>query len=196
VFAIPKLGRFKQEQCFRYLRRVFACNAYGLESSGSSTLITMPDLFHRVGLISDTHGLMRPEALEALHGSDVIIHGGDIGDPAVLAALGKIAPVRAVRGNNDKGDWAVSLPARSIVEAGTSRIYVLHNLSELEFDPVACGFVAVISGHSHKPVIEQRGKVLYVNPGSAGPRRFKLPVTVATLILRSDHCKADIIKLA
>ena len=152
--------------------------------------------FHLVGLVSDTHGLIRPEALDALLGSELIVHCGDIGDPAVLEALRNLAPVRAIRGNNDKGAWASGLPGHDIVAVGSHAIYVLHNLSELDLDPDAAGFSAVVSGHSHKPVIERRGKVLFVNPGSAGPRRFGLPVTVATLALRPGRCEAKIVNLA
>jgi uncharacterized protein len=154
------------------------------------------DSLHRVGLISDTHGLMRPEALDALRDSDLIIHCGDVGDSAVLEALGTLAPVRAIRGNNDKGAWASSLPTYDVVEVGSQSIYVLHNLVELDLNPAAAGFTVVVSGHSHKPVIEKRGKILFVNPGSAGPRRFTLPVTVATLALRGSRCEANIIELA
>jgi len=150
---------------------------------------------HLLGLISDTHGLIRPGALDALRGSDLIIHAGDIGDPAVLESLAKIAPVRAIRGNNDRGEWAASLPVTEVVELGSLSIYVLHNLAELDLDPVAAGCSVVISGHSHRPAIEKRDTVLYVNPGSAGPRRFKLPVTVATLKLQSGHCDAMIVQL-
>lgn len=150
---------------------------------------------HLVGVVSDTHGLIRPEALDALRDSELIVHCGDIGGPAVLEALGTIAPVRAIRGNNDKA-WASSLPTYDVIEVGTHAIYVLHNLSELDLDPDAAGFTAVVSGHSHKPVIEKRGKILFINPGSAGPRRFSLPVTVATLALRSGRCEAKIVKLA
>ena len=148
-----------------------------------------------LGLISDTHGLMRPEALDALQASDLIIHAGDIGDPTVLEALGRIAPVRAIRGNNDKGLWTAKLPAAEVVELGSHSIYVLHNLAELDLDPAAAGFTAVVSGHSHKPVVEKRGSIFFVNPGSAGPRRFKLPVTVATMELRVDGCQANIVPL-
>ena len=151
---------------------------------------------HLVGVVSDTHGLIRPEALDALRDSELIIHCGDIGSPAVLEALRTLAPVRAIRGNNDKGGWASSLPTYDVVEVGTHAIYVLHNLSELDLDPEAAGFTAVLSGHSHKPVIEKRDKILFVNPGSAGPRRFSLPVTVATLALRSGRCEAKIVELA
>lgn len=155
----------------------------------------LSDVVLNVGLISDTHGLIRPEALDALNGSDLIIHCGDIGDPSVLEALRGIAPVRAVRGNNDKGEWASSIPTRDVIEAGGAAIYVLHNLLELDVDPDAGGFAVVLSGHSHKPAIENRGKILYVNPGSAGPRRFTLPVTVATLVLKDDRWEASIVPL-
>ncbi len=148
-----------------------------------------------VGLISDTHGLIRPEALDALRASDLIVHCGDIGDPAVLEALRSIAPVHAIRGNNDTGRWTRTLPTDNIVEVGSHTIYVLHNLSELDLDPSAAGFAAVVSGHSHKPVIKKQGKILFVNPGSAGPRRFKLPVTVATLAVRSVRIEAKIMQL-
>ena len=156
----------------------------------------MSDPLHCVGLISDTHGLIRPAALDALRGSELIIHCGDIGDPAVLQALRDLAPVRAIRGNNDKDAWASSLPACDVVEVGSHVIYVLHNLAELDLDPSAAGFTAVVFGHSHKPAIENRGKILFVNPGSAGPRRFTLPVAVATLALRSGRCEAKIVELA
>jgi uncharacterized protein len=136
-----------------------------------------------VGLISDTHGLLRAEALKALHGSRHILHAGDIGDPAVLEALARIAPVTAVRGNNDKGPWAKKLRATEVLEIAHTRIYVIHDLSELELDPAAAGIGIVVAGHSHRPAKDLRDGVLYVNPGSAGPRRFKLPVTVARLAL-------------
>jgi uncharacterized protein len=150
---------------------------------------------YRLGLISDTHGLARPEALDALRGSDLIIHAGDIGSPVVLESLAQIAPVRAIRGNIDRGAWAASLPATDLVELGPHSIYVLHHLRELDLDPAAAGFAAVVSGHSHQPAIEKRGSVLFVNPGSAGPRRFKLPIAVATMALRAGHCEAKIIQL-
>jgi uncharacterized protein len=155
----------------------------------------MSHSFDIVGLISDTHGLMRPEALDALRDSDLIIHCGDIGQPAVLEKLQSVAPVHAVRGNNDRGGWAVSLPTSDIVEVGEQVLYVLHNLSDLSIDLANSHVAAIISGHSHKPGIQRRGKILFVNPGSAGPRRFALPVTVATLVVRSDHCEAKIVEL-
>jgi uncharacterized protein len=148
-----------------------------------------------VGVISDTHGLIRPEALDALQGSDLIIHAGDIGDSAVLNSLANIAPVRAIRGNNDRGNWAVDLPTTDVVELGAHSIYILHNLADLDLEPAASGFTSVVSGHSHKPAIEKRNGVLFVNPGSAGPRRFKLPVTVATMTLRSGKLVARIVTL-
>jgi putative phosphoesterase len=148
---------------------------------------------NRIGVISDTHGLIRPEALHALRNSDLIIHCGDIGDPSVLKALRAIAPVRAIRGNNDHGAWASRLPEHDLVKIGDQSIYVLHNLAELDLE--ARDVTAVLSGHSHKPVAERKGRVLFLNPGSAGPRRFKLPVTVATLALRSGHWAARIVQL-
>jgi putative phosphoesterase len=147
------------------------------------------------GLISDTHGLLRPEAIERLTGSDVIIHAGDVGDPAILRGLEAIAPVTAVRGNIDNGPWAMQLPAAAVVEAGAARIYVLHNLAEIDLDPAAAGFRVVVSGHSHKPGQTERGGVLYVNPGSAGPRRFRLPVTIARLDLAAWPFAAEFIHL-
>jgi uncharacterized protein len=136
-----------------------------------------------VGLISDTHGLMRPEALAALAGSAHVVHAGDIGDPAVLEALARIAPVTAVRGNNDLGPWAKKLRERETLEIAGTRIYVIHDLAELNLDPAAAGIDVVVSGHSHRPAEALRGGVLYVNPGSAGPRRFKLPIALARLAL-------------
>jgi putative phosphoesterase len=148
-----------------------------------------------VGLIADTHGLMRPAALTALDGVDMIIHAGDIGAPAVIEALHTIAPVVAVRGNNDRGEWAYAWPETEVVEAGDIALYVLHDVKTLDLDPGAAGFHAVISGHSHQPSITSRQGVLFVNPGSAGPRRFKLPVSVARLIIRGDHVEAQLVEL-
>ncbi|HTX24193.1 MAG TPA: metallophosphoesterase family protein [Steroidobacteraceae bacterium] len=134
-----------------------------------------------LGLISDTHGLLRAQAKQALAGVDLIIHAGDIGTPQVLAELRTLAPVHAVRGNNDRGPWALALPATEAIELEGVSIYVLHDLQELDLDPAAAGFGAVIAGHSHRPAIETRDGVLYLNPGSAGPRRFSLPVAVGFL---------------
>lgn len=134
-----------------------------------------------VGVISDTHGLLRPEAIAALAGARQIIHAGDIGSPEVLEKLRGIAPVTAVRGNVDKGAWAYQLPETAILEVENHRLYVLHDLHTLDLDPAAAGFHAVISGHSHQPLEEVRNGILLLNPGAAGPRRFKLPVTLARL---------------
>lgn len=136
---------------------------------------------NHVGLISDTHGLLRAEALRALQGSDLIVHAGDAGDAQILETLRTIAPVVAVRGNVDNGAWAAQLPLTAIAECRAVRIYVIHILQELDLDPAAAGFHIVVSGHSHKPSRSERGGVLYLNPGSAGPRRFRLPVTIARL---------------
>jgi len=145
----------------------------------------------RIGVISDTHGLLRPEALRALEGSERIIHAGDVGDPAILEELARIAPVTSVRGNVDRGVLARELPATAEVPAGEVSLFVLHDLAELgqylEGTPTAAGFGAVIYGHSHKPSQEVRDGVLYLNPGSAGPRRFTLPVTVARLTVSGTH---------
>ena len=148
-----------------------------------------------LGLISDTHGLPRPEAARALAGSDLIIHAGDVGAPDILDALRMIAPVVAVRGNVDTGAWASGLPATAVAEAGGTLIYVLHDLSELDLDPAATGFGVVVSGHSHQPTTAERGGVLFVNPGSAGRRRFKLPVTVARLDLGRRPRHVEFIEL-
>jgi len=150
----------------------------------------------RIGLISDTHGLMRPEALTALAGSDLIIHAGDVGKPEIIEKLGAVAPVVAVRGNIDKGAWASALPLTAVAEAGSALIYVLHDVQQLDLDPAAAGFHMVVSGHSHKPGHTERSGVMYVNPGSAGPRRFKLPITVARLDLRRSPWRVEFINLS
>ena len=152
-------------------------------------------LHSTVGVISDTHGLVRPQAVEALKGSDLIVHAGDVGDEEVLERLRAIAPTIAVRGNIDTGAWAEALPIADVVEVGELHLYVLHDLSTLNVDPKAAGFAAVISGHSHRPSAELRGGVLYLNPGSAGPRRFTLPVTVARLQVVGTHLSHEIIEL-
>jgi putative phosphoesterase len=149
----------------------------------------------RVGLISDTHGLVREEALAALAGCRHIIHAGDIDTPAVLAKLRKLAPVTAVRGNNDRGPWAESLSVYEVIEFGAVSVYVRHDQSELDIDPLAAGFRVVVFGHSHKPIVESRHGVLFVNPGSAGPRRFKLPIAVGELLISGDRIDARIIEL-
>src|SRR5512145_1588446 len=149
----------------------------------------------RVGLISDTHGLLRPEALAFLRGSDFIVHAGDIGDAAVLDELRCLAPLTAVRGNNDKGPWARAIAETDVLQVGAVVIHVLHDLAELNLDPAAAGFRVVVSGHSHHPRIEERDGVLYVNPGSSGPRRFKLPIAVAELRVAGSSVKARIAEL-
>jgi hypothetical protein len=147
-----------------------------------------------VGLISDTHGLVRPEALSALQGSKLIVHAGDIGRPEVLDRLSAIAPTFAVRGNVDTQPWAAALPLTEAVEAGPHLLWVLHDIAELDLDPTV-GFAAVVYGHSHKPSIEARDGVLYINPGSAGPRRFRLPVTVVRLHVTDDGLRPEIVEL-
>ena len=148
-----------------------------------------------IGLISDTHGLLRPEALAALKGSALIIHAGDIGGPEVIDALRAIAPTFSVRGNNDTQPWAASVPERQIVEAGGRQILVLHQIGHLFREPAPDGCAAVVFGHTHKPVVETRNDVLYINPGSAGPRRFSLPVTVGHLTIAHDGLRAEIVAL-
>lgn len=145
-----------------------------------------------VGIISDTHGLLRPEAAAALRGCDHLIHGGDIGSLDVVEQLRKLAPLSIIRGNIDKADWAQQFPETTTVDVAGKRVYVLHSLKELRFDPAAEGYHVVVSGHSHKPAIHEEGGVLYVNPGSAGPRRFKLPISVAKLAIDEEGVKASI----
>ena len=151
---------------------------------------------HIVGLVSDTHGLLRDEALAALRESDWIVHAGDIGDVEILERLREIAPVAAVRGNNDHGPWASRLPQTHRLEVGGMRVFVIHDLAELAIDPVAIGVDVVVCGHSHRPVIERRAGVLFVNPGSAGPRRFQLPISVARLAIAGDKVEAELVMLA
>jgi putative phosphoesterase len=148
-----------------------------------------------IGVISDTHGLLRPEALQALAGSSLVVHAGDVGHPEILDALRAIAPVVAVRGNVDRGDWARALPEFTRIEQDGASIYVLHDVNQLDLDPVASGFHAVISGHSHKPSLRTENGVLYLNPGSAGPSRFKLPITVALLSVKDRRLEAEHIRL-
>jgi hypothetical protein len=135
----------------------------------------------KIGVVSDTHGLFRPEARAFLAGCDSIIHAGDVGDAAILDELSAMAPLIVVRGNNDKGRWADRLPTTELVRLGDVFAYVIHDLAELDIEPEAAGVKVVISGHSHRPRIEWRGAVLYLNPGSCGPRRFKLPISAAEL---------------
>jgi putative phosphoesterase len=149
----------------------------------------------RIGLISDTHGLVRDEAVAALEGCRHILHAGDIDGPEVLERLRQIAPVTAVRGNNDRGDWARAIPEYEVAVFGAVTVYLRHDEAELDVDPKAAGFRVMMFGHSHKPRVEDRDGVLYVNPGSAGPRRFKLPVAVGELVITGDRVDARIIEL-
>lgn len=149
----------------------------------------------RVGVISDTHGLLRPEAVAALRGSDLILHAGDVGGAYILDTLRAIAPVHAVRGNTDGGAWAQVLPLTETVEVGGALLHVVHDLHDLDLMPQAAGIAAVISGHTHRPAVEERGGVVYLNPGAAGPRRFDLPVTVAHLIVTAGRVQARLITL-
>jgi putative phosphoesterase len=150
----------------------------------------------RIGVISDTHGVLRPEAVRALRGSSLIVHAGDIGTADVLAALRAIAPVVAVRGNNDHGAWARALDEHRTFDVGGRRVHVTHDLKELTIDPAADAVHVVIAGHSHRPMRERRDGVLFLNPGSAGPRRFSLPVTVARLTVARGRVEARIVPLA
>ncbi len=150
---------------------------------------------HVVGVISDTHGLMRPQALAVLAGTEHIVHAGDIGSLEVLRALEAVAPVTAIRGNNDRWTWARRIPATATVQLATARVYVLHDLHELDLDPRTAGFAVVIAGHSHRPAIVERDGVLFVNPGSAGPRRFKLPVSVARLHIAGREVRGEVVLL-
>jgi uncharacterized protein len=150
---------------------------------------------HVIGLISDTHGLVRPEAVRALQGVDLVIHAGDIGKPEVLAALKAISPLVAIKGNNDLGAWAKPLPDTQLLQTADTKLFVIHNVKELDCDPAAEGYQVVISGHSHKPSILTQDGVLFVNPGSAGPRRFKLPVAVGKLFIQNRKVNAELIEL-
>jgi len=149
-----------------------------------------------LGVLSDTHGLLRPQALDLLRGSDHILHAGDIGDPEILDTLATIAPVTAVRGNIDKGPWAKKLAQAEVFEAEGISIYLLHKITDLDLKPEAAGFGVVVYGHTHMPKIETRNGVLYFNPGSAGPRRFKLPVTIGKLVVENGGVRAEIAQLS
>lgn len=150
----------------------------------------------RVGLISDTHGLLRPEALAFLRGCHCIIHGGDIGDAAILDRLGEVAPVHAVRGNNDVGAWSKAIPDTRVVRVGPVAIYVIHDLGQMAVEPQARGLRVVVSGHSHQPRIFEKNSVLFVNPGSAGRRRFRLPVSIGELLVDAERVDARVCELA
>lgn len=159
---------------------------------GSSSRPAPPVL---LAVVADTHGLLRPEVLDALRGSDLILHAGDVGCSEVLLRLRAIAPLIAVRGNVDHGAWAEALPASEVVAAGEHRIYVLHDLQQLDLDPAAAGFSVVVYGHTHRPRAERRGGVLYLNPGSAGPRRFRLPVSLARLRITGSTVEHEMVEL-
>jgi hypothetical protein len=150
----------------------------------------------QIGVISDTHGLLRPEAIQALKGSDLILHAGDIGKPEILEELSLIAPVVAVRGNNDTGAWARTIPESETFAIKNVSIHLLHIIKDLDLDPKTAGIQVVISGHSHKPIIEEREDVLFLNPGSAGPRRFKLPISIACLYVKNMSVQAQLIDLS
>lgn len=149
----------------------------------------------RVGLISDTHGLLRPQALAFLRGADFIVHAGDIGSAAIVRELEAIAPVTAVRGNNDRGDWALSIAETELLKVGELYLYALHDVAQLDIDPAAAGVRVVVCGHSHVPAVEWRGDVLFVNPGSAGPRRFRLPVAAGELLVDGPRVSARTVEL-
>jgi putative phosphoesterase len=148
-----------------------------------------------VGVISDTHGLLRPEAIAALRGADLIIHAGDVGAPEVIDALRNLAPTFVVRGNVDRAHWADALPMTADVDIGRLQFHVLHNIAELELDPAAIGYAAVVYGHSHRPAIEMRDGVLFLNPGSAGPRRFNLPISIARISVSGEQLRPEIVEL-
>lgn len=149
----------------------------------------------RVGLISDTHGLLRPEALDFLAGCDHIVHGGDIGNPGILERLAELAPLTVVRGNNDREAWARDLPATALLHFGPVSLYAIHDLKEIDIDPVAAGVRVVVSGHSHRPACVERAGVLYINPGSAGRRRFSLPISCGELVLEGGVVRPRIVTL-
>jgi len=155
----------------------------------------MSNIDRCIGVISDTHGLLRPEAVAALRGCELIIHAGDVGNAAVLDGLRTIAPTFAIRGNIDTGAWAASLPPTDIVEVGELSFYVLHNIADLDLDPPTAGFAAVLYGHSHQPSIGRNDGILYLNPGSAGPRRFRLPVTLARVMVAGTELRPEIVDL-
>src|SRR5713101_1144233 len=149
----------------------------------------------RIGVISDTHSLLRPEAIAALRGSHRILHAGDIGDPGILDRLRELAPVTAVRGNVDRGPWAAALPETELVEIEGLSIYLIHDLGRLDLKPEAAGIRVVVSGHSHQPKIEENNGVVFFNPGSAGPRRFSLPVSVGRLKIKAGKVEAELVEL-
>jgi len=183
-------GKFRQDEWSRSIDR----GAEAPRPAEQSSSGPHPSLV-RVGVISDTHGLVRPEALAALRGSELIVHAGDVGEPEVLEALRKIAPLVAVRGNNDRGPWARALAETEVVDAAGTLLYVIHDVAAIDLEPAAAGFAAVIAGHSHKPRCEEKDGVLWFNPGSAGPRRFKLPIAVGRIEIARGRVRGEIIEL-
>jgi len=173
----------------------FDCHRFSTRHSPSSLSGSAMAVPVTVGVISDTHGLLRPQAIDSLRGSDLIVHAGDVGDLEVLDQLRALAPVTAVRGNVDTAEWAQALPLTEVVEAGGLNLYVLHDLATLDLEPAAAGFAAVISGHSHRPGADVRNGVLYLNPGAAGPRRFTLPVCVARVRVSDGQLSHEIVEL-
>jgi putative phosphoesterase len=167
----------------------------GLSSAGQVRTPAPTRAVVNIGVISDTHGVLRPAALAALLGSDYIIHAGDIGDPTILEKLAEIAPLTAIRGNVDREVWARKISSTDLLEVGSVSIYVLHNLNELDLKPEASGFDVVVYGHSHVPKQETKNGVLYFNPGSAGPRRFRLPVTIGKLTVRAGKISGEILEI-
>jgi uncharacterized protein len=163
------------------------------DSARSACFVPGKKTMTHVGVVSDTHGLLRPQVTDAFKGVDLILHAGDIGDREVLENLGSLAPVFAVRGNNDRESWADDIPETRIVPIGDIRVFMIHDLKEMQKPPVHC--LAVVAGHSHRPLIEQRDGMLFLNPGSAGPRRFKLPICVARLTVRGTTVSAKLIEL-
>ena len=149
----------------------------------------------RIGLISDTHGLLRPEALRFLAGCDHIIHGGDIGKPEILAQLAEVAPLTVVRGNNDREDWAAHIPETATLRVGQVLLYAIHDLKDLDIDPVAAGVRVVVSGHSHKPACAEHNNVVFINPGSAGRRRFSLPISCGEIFVEENRVFARLVTL-
>lgn len=149
----------------------------------------------RVGLVADTHGLLRPEAVEWLRGCDRILHAGDIGDPTVLTRLAELATITAVRGNNDNGRWADALAPTELLQVGEIWLYLLHDLAELDIDPTGAGVQVVVSGHSHKPLVTERQGALFINPGSCGPRRFNLPIALGELLIDGNAIQARIVEI-
>ena len=174
---------------------LFGGRAFKRTTVSGDIMVLDKGAVRRVGVISDTHGLLRDEVREALHGVDLIIHAGDIGKEEVLAALEKIAPVVAVRGNMDRAEWALKIPETEVVAIGETKVYVVHDAAKLDVEPRPAGFGAVISGHTHRPAVVRRRGVLFLNPGSAGPRRFNLPVTFAILHVHGKSLEAVVVEV-